>query len=174
MDLKNYRTKGDFSTDTKTILGWEFIKEKKKVRKQENTHSFKKKKLIQEKTIIVKKIMLSTKRPTQIWSRKKCSFFFSWSFLGRERVFLSKFFFLDDCVFSWRSACFLVFLLFFFYKFPAPGLNSFFERHTCKSNSEINIQDQYFRPNEKKSFIKNPVWKKICPILELPYVWLNC
>ena len=44
--------------------------------------------------------------------------FFCGRFLGRVRVFLSEFFLVDVCVFSWTSACFL-FSLFFFYKFPA-------------------------------------------------------
>ena len=79
-------------------LCWELIKERKKVRKQENTHSFKKKKeLAQEKENSLKK---TRSRPRKRL-RKKESFFLVRS-LGRERVFLSEFFFfLNECVFSY-------------------------------------------------------------------------
>ena len=97
---------------------WEFIKQNKKVRKQENKKKRKK----------------TWTRPRK-WSRKKESFFF---FLGRDLVYffswpLSFFFlffffaFLVESVFSfffslslsWSKASFLV----FFYKFPPLAIN---------------------------------------------------
>ena len=97
-------------------LGGEFIKEKKKIRKQENTHSSKKKELVQEKTIMVK----NTRSRPRKRSRKK-KFYFLERFLSRERVFFSEFFFsctssfvrvrvfLTECMFS----CFLTFFFSF-------------------------------------------------------------
>ena len=69
---------------------------KKRVRKQENMHSFKKKKeLAQENT-------LSTKKASKRTTKQKSFFLFSLGrYLGREHVFLSKFFF------SWASLCLL-------------------------------------------------------------------
>ena len=54
------------------IQGWEFIKEKKKVRKQENTHSFKKKKTFSRKKELAQENTLSTKKASKKkWIRSR-------------------------------------------------------------------------------------------------------
>ena len=104
------------------LLGWEFIKEKTKARKQENTHSFKKIWTCSRKKKASKKTMKKKKKVFSLFLRR---------FLGRERVFLSEFsffwtssfFFLNECVFSRTSAGFLVFLLSsFLLLIPSTGL----------------------------------------------------
>ena len=131
-------------------LGWEFIKEKKKVRKQENTHAStqtctrpRKKELVQENTHSYTKA--STQKRT--WARKHTHvqanphsclrvcflarvLFFAWTLSCMsaclrvwERVFLVKFFFcVDACVFAWMRACLLsCSLSFFLLLIPSPG-----------------------------------------------------
>ena len=109
------------STKSSMSQGWEFIKEKKKVRKQENTHSFKKKELVQEDKNSVKK----TRSRPRNRPRKKESFSlfldrFLGRFLGRDRLFLV------EIVFSWASSFFLervrVFLSSFINSRPRPFL----------------------------------------------------
>ena len=82
---ENFLARSDLCSE-----GWEFIKEKKKVRKhalvQEKENLLKKKELAQEYTI-------STEKRPRKRSRKKKLFFVLVRFLGRERDFLSEFFF---------------------------------------------------------------------------------
>ena len=102
-------------------------KRKKKIRKQENTHSFKKLRtcsrnieLVQEKKNSLKK---SRSRPRKRTRTKKV--FFLERFLRRfsvEIVFSwASSFFLSKFFFSWTSACFLVFLLSFFFINSQPN-----------------------------------------------------
>ena len=124
--LRKNMVRGNMHKVLRHGQGWEFVKEKK--RKQENTHSSKKTRtcLHEKKNSLKKTYSRPRKRPRKRSRKKEKLSLFCGRFLGRERVFLSEFFFFrgDTCVFSWTSARFLVFLLsfFFFYKFPALSI----------------------------------------------------
>ena len=66
------------STKSSMSQGWELIKEKKKIRKQENKHSFKKKELVQEDKDSVKK---TRSRPRNRQRKRKVFLFFLIVFL---------------------------------------------------------------------------------------------
>ena len=104
---ENFLARSDLCSE-----GWEFIKEKKKVRKQENTHSFKKKRTCSRKRNSLKNTR-SRQKSVQENDQEKKLFLFLW--------FLERFLFSCTSFFLGRVRVIILFsyFLFFFYKFPA-------------------------------------------------------
>ena len=116
-----------------TLLRWEFIKENKKVRKQENK---------------------KTRNRPKMWSRKKKKFFSF--FLGRFLCWVFVFFlvfliaflvkFLFSFLFSWSSSCFLSYfflnlpffslesMIFFFFSWNLSFIKSQLRKHLWPSS----------------------------------------